>query len=259
MFPKYGDDVRREASMALLGRLSLLTLMVAAILLTVAMTASAQTSPPLQGDQSVLRLSETAQRDVPRDLLRATLAAEATDPDPGKVQADINQRMVGALARIKQIAGITVETAGYSVFRDNSDKPSDKAPPRWHGSQSVTLTGKDFAALLSLIGELQQQGLVVQSLAPDLSREARQAVEDSLTDEALTRLQQRAGRVAGAIGVKLAGFRSLSVGNVNAPPPLIRFREMTAATAMPSPPPVAEPGNAMVSVTATAEFALAPR
>jgi predicted secreted protein len=216
--------------------------------------AVAQTAPlPLPSDQSTLHLSETAQRDVPRDLLRATLAAEATDPDAGKVQSDINQRMSAAMTRIKQIAGVTVETGGYSVYRETPDKQ----PPRWHGSQTVSLTSKDFAALLGLAGALQQQGLVIQSLSPDISREARQSVEDALTDEALTRLKQRADRIATTAGVKLQGIRMLTVGNVNAPPPIIQPMMRMAVSAAPMPPPVAEAGNATVSITATADFALA--
>jgi uncharacterized protein len=221
-------------------------------------SATAQSLPPrpVPNEESVLHLSETAQRDVPRDLLRVTLAAEAIDPDAGKVQSEINQRMSAAMARIKQITGVTVETGGYSVYRETPDKQ----PARWHGSQTVTLTSKDFATLLSLIGTLQQQGLVTQSLTPDISREARQSVEDALTDEALTRLKQRADRIAATAGVKLQGIHSLTVGNVNAPPPIVQpmMRMMAAAAPAPAPPPVAEAGNATVSITAAAEFALAP-
>jgi predicted secreted protein len=227
-----------------------------ALAFTALSSATAQGVPPrpIPNDESILHLSETAQRDVSRDLLRATLAAEATDPDAGKVQSAINQRMSAAMTHIKQVAGVTVETGGYSVYRETPDKQ----PPRWHGSQTVTLTSKDFAALLSLTGTLQQQGLVIQALAPDISREARRSVEDALTDEALTRLKQRADRIAGIAGVKLQGIRTLTVGNVNAPPPIIRpMMRMAATEAAPAPPPVAEAGNATVSITATAEYTLA--
>jgi len=45
---------------------------------------------------------------------------------------------------------------------------------------------------------------------------------------------------------------------VNAPPPIIRpMMRMAAAAPALEQSPVAEPGNATVSVTATAEFALA--
>jgi predicted secreted protein len=230
-------------------------LLLAGVLLIGMPTAQAQTPPP-PSDQTILHLSESAQRDMPRDLLHATLSAEATDSDATKVQGIINQRMAAALVRIKQVPDITTETAGYSVYRDNPDKK----PPVWHGSQSVTVTGKDFAALLTLIGALQQQGLVMQNLSPDLSRDARQSVEDALTNEALTRLQQRADRVATTLGAKVAGIRSLTVGNVNPPAPV--FRAMAMAPGISSSavvPPVAEAGSAEVSVTVQAEIALAPK
>lgn len=244
--------------MKLFGQSARTSLLLAGLALATLATARAQTSPPapaVASDQTILHLSETAQRDVPRDLLRATLSAEASDPDARKVQADINQRMAAALVRIKQVPDITIETTGYSVYRDTPDK----APPRWQGSQSVTLTGKDFAALLSLVGTLQQQGLVMQNLVPDLSREGRQSVEDALTDEALTRLQQRAERVAATLDTKVAGFRTVSVGNVLQPPMPIRPMVMMARSDNAAAPPVAEAGSATVSVTVEADIALAPR
>ncbi len=188
-------------------RIAKAALLFGSFLAVVAPCASAQT--PAGNGQTVLHLSEIAQRDVPRDILHATLAAEASDADAAKVQAAINQRMAGALARIKQVSDLTVVTTGYSVYRDNPDK----MPALWHGSQSVTLTGKDFAALLTLVGTLQQQGLVMQNLSPDLSRDARQSVEDALTNEALTRLRERADRIATTLGDKVSGLRSVNVGN----------------------------------------------
>lgn len=207
-------------------------------------------------DQTILHLTETAQREVPRDILHATLAAEASDADATKVQAAINQRMAAALASIKQVPHIEVQTTGYSVYRDNPNG----APGKWHGSQSVTMTGKDFAALLNLAGTLQQQGLVMQNLSPDISSEARQSVEDVLTNDALMRLQQRAERIAMALNSKVAGLRSVDVGNANPPSPVFRAMAMAApGSSSAMPPPVAEAGSATVSVTVTADIAIAPR
>jgi len=247
--------------------MAIVAAMVGGMLCAVMATAAAQTTaPPVASDQSVLHLSETAQRDVPRDLLRATLAADAFDADPGKLQAVINRRMATALARIKQNPSVTIETGGYNVSREILDKAAlDKGmTPRWHGMQQLTLTDKDFDELLALVGALQQQGLVLQRLTPDLSRGARQAVEDSLTDEALKRLQQRADLVATALGSKVLRFREITVGNVLAPVPIRSFvvagpAQSFAAPAAAAPPPVAEAGSATVSITATAEIVLAPR
>lgn len=111
--------------------------------------AAAQSPPP--GNNSLLHLSETAQRDVPRDRLRADLAVDFTDLDAAKVQAEINRHMAAALTRIKAVPDVAIETNGYSVYQDRSDK----GPQRWHGSQSFALTSKNFAALLVLVGTLQ--------------------------------------------------------------------------------------------------------
>src|SRR5512146_1834058 len=92
--------------------------------------AAAQTAPAA-ANTTVLHLSETAQREVPRDRLRVELAAQAVDANASKVQAEINRRMAAALARIKSAQGIAVETQGYSVYPERSDK----GPTRWHGGQ----------------------------------------------------------------------------------------------------------------------------
>jgi predicted secreted protein len=213
--------------------------------------AAAQTAPA--ATMTVLHLSETAQREVPRDRLRVELAAQAVDANASKVQAEINRRMTAALARIKSVPDIAVETQGYSVYEERNDK----GPTSWHGSQSVAVTGKDFGAVLALVGTLQQDGLIVQGMTPELSREARQAVEDELTDVALQRLRRRADHIAAGLGAKVDMFRDLHIGNA-APPSPVPLRAMMAMKgSAAAPPPVAEAGEATVSVTVSADIALA--
>lgn len=209
-------------------------------------------APPPPSNATILHLSETAERNVPRDRLRVALAAEVTDPDAAKVQAEINRRMSAALPRIKAAPDIALETGGYSVYQDN---PSVSAA-RWHGSQSITLEAADFAKLLALVGSLQQQGLVIKGMAPELSREARQSVEDELTDVALERLRKRAERVAMGLGAKVDAYRNLQIGNAVTPQPLMRGMAIMGKESQPAPPPVAEPGEAPVSVTVQADIAL---
>ncbi len=217
-------------------------------------SAVAQTPTAAVAGGTVLHLTENAERAVPRDMLRADLAAEASDADPTKVQAEINRRMSAALSRIKSVPALSVESGGYSVYQERADK----APPRWRGSQSVAVTGKDFAALLALVGDLQAGGMVVRGLTPGLSPSAQQSVEDELTDIALARLKQRADRVAATLGTKVASYRDLQVGNAQGQRPPMRAMAMAApAAAMPSP--VVEPGEAVVTVTIDANIVLASR
>jgi len=224
-------------------------ILISALLVGIGNASQAQETT-IPANATVLHLSETVERKVPRDRLRAELAVEAVDADAAKVQAEINRRMTAALARIKAVPEITVETNGYNVFEDRSDK----AAARWRGSQSVSLTAKDFAKLLALIGSLQQDGLVMRGLAPDLSREARQAVEDELTDAATTRLQQRADHIAAGLGMRVERLRDLRVGNVAVPPAPLRAMALVGGAA--ATPPAAEPGEATVSVAVEADVML---
>lgn len=222
------------------------------VLPALAGSANAQT-PPAQSNATVLHLTETAERSVPRDRLRVQLAAEVTDADAAKVQGEINRRMSAALARIKAAPDIMLETNGYSVYQENPGK----TPPRWHGSQSIALVAKDFAPLLALVGTLQQDGLVTTGLAPELSRDARQSVEEELTDEALARLKKRADHIAAGLGAKVDIYRDLRIGNAATPQPMMRAMNVTGGISESAPSPVAEPGATVVSVTVQADIALA--
>lgn len=202
---------------------------------------------------TLLHLTETAERSVPRDRLRVVLAAELTDRDAAKVQAEINRRMNKALTRIKATPGIAVDTQGYNVYEERGEH----GPSRWHGSQSLSLTAEDFAKLLTLVGALQQDGLVVKGLAPELSRAARRGVEDQLTDEALARLKARAAHIAARLGAKVESYRELRIGNLGVPPSPLRAMAVMAEARAPLPP-VAEAGEATVSVTVSAEIVLSP-
>ncbi len=218
--------------------------------------ASAQTAAPAAHEENatVLHLTERGERMVARDRLTADLRVEASDGDPARLQAEINRRMSAALEQAKAVAAVTVATGGYSVYQQQS---GSQAPVRWHGSQSLLLASRDPMPLLALAGALQQQGLVLSSLGYELTPEAARSVEDELTSEALSRLRQRAERIAGALGMSVRGLRNVQVGNAEGARP--QSYAMRAYEKMAAPAPVAEPGTATVSVSVSAEVLLAPR
>ena len=55
---------------------------------------------------TVLHLSQTAERNVLRDLLRIDLRVEETGADPLTIQSAINRRMAAALDRAHQVQGV---------------------------------------------------------------------------------------------------------------------------------------------------------
>src|SRR6201987_207073 len=218
--------------------------------IAVALFASAQAlAQDMEQRMTVLHLNQTAERTVIRDLLRIELRVEETGADARSVQAAINRRMAAALDRVKQVQGVRVETASYNV---GEERPKN-GPPRWRGSQSVILTGKDADSMLKLAGALQSDGLSTSSLTYDISPETVRGAEQDLTDEALAALDHRAASIAARMHLAVVRFRDVGVGNAETggrPAPRLAAMAMAA--------PVAEPGEAMVRVTIEAVLLLAP-
>jgi predicted secreted protein len=220
-----------------------------AILFALALPARAAVAP--SDAATLLHLNERAERPVARDQLRAVLRVEASNGDAARLEAEINRRMAAAVQHAKAVAGIGVFTSGYFV----DEQHAKGQPAQWHGSAGLTLTAHDAAALLALTGELQQSGMVMSSLAYELTPDAARPVQDALTAEALNRLRQRADRVAAELGLAVLRLRDVRVNNVGVVQPGAMLMQMRSAAAG-APPPVAEPGEATVSVSVDAEIEL---
>jgi predicted secreted protein len=204
---------------------------------------------PSDQQLTVLHLSQTAERNVLRDLLRIELRVEETGADPLAIQSGINSRMAAALDRAHKIQGVRVETGSYSV---GEERPQS-GPSRWRGTQSLILTGKDADAALKLAGALQSDGLLMSSLVYEASPEIVRGAEEDLTAEAFAALDRRAASIADRMHLAVRGYRDVHVGNAETGGrPIPRF----AAAAMSAP--VAEPGEATIRVTIEAELMLAP-
>jgi len=205
---------------------------------------------PADQQATVLHLSQTAERKVVRDLLHVELRAEETGADPLAIQSAINRRMAAALDRAHQVQGVEVETGTYAV---NEEQPQN-GPARWRGSQSVILIGKDADAVLKLAGTLQSDGLLMSSLGYEISPETVRGAEEDLTAEALAGLDRRAASIADRLHLSVLRYRDLRVGNAETGAgPMPRFAAMAMAA------PVAEPGEAKIRLTVSAELLLGTR
>jgi len=217
--------------------------------------ALAQTPAPARDDGStVLHVGEFAERVLRQDRLSIQLRVEASGPDAGRVQAEINRRMTAALEQARRVPAVRAETRGYWV---NHERPNN-APSRWRGQQMLVLTSTDTAAALALAGGLQQGGLIMSGMNFDLSPEATRAAEDELTAEAIRRLRERIERVAATMSLQVRNIRDLRVGQTGGGPgprPMMMRAEAAGGAA----PPVAEPGETTVRVSVDAEAVLVPR
>jgi predicted secreted protein len=214
--------------------------------LPLAAPALAQPAPA----PTVLHLTQTAETKVVRNLLRVELRVEETAPDALTVQAAINRRMAAALDQARRVLGVSVETGSYEV----GEEEPQHGPAQWRGSQSLILSGSAADAVLKLAGELQAQGLVMSSMAYEVSPETVRGAEQDLTAEALAGLRERAASIADRLHLAVLGYRDLRVGNAETgAPPMPRF---AAALAMPAP--VAAAGEAVIRLSVEAEVLLGP-
>lgn len=196
---------------------------------------------------TILSLSETAEREVTPDLLRAEFTAEASADTAAKAQGQVNAALEKAVAKLKA-AGLLVSTGGYNTWEDqprgNDGKPT--GPARWRANAQLTVSSKDSTKLLETAGSLQQDGLLMQGLGFDVSRELRRSLEDELTKEALARLKIRAELAANALGQSFDGWRQVRVGSGPAPQQPRMMQMAMSAKAMAAP--VAEPGSRTISL-----------
>ena len=210
-------------------------------------------APAQAEDKVLLQLGESAERLVTQDRLRAHLRVELGGNDPRALQGQVNQKMAAALDRAKAVAAVKAETQGYYVYEDKTLKRGQ----RWWGSQSLGLTSMDSGAMLALIGQLQEDGLLVSGLGYELAPETRRKVERELVPEAILRIKDAADTVARSLGLPKAEIVKIRLGDTT--PQMVRGfggPVMALADRAGAPPPVAEPGETTVTVRIEAEVSL---
>jgi predicted secreted protein len=235
---------RRFARIALNAQAVLGALVPLGLVAMAPLPGRAQASEPTG---TILHLTQTAEQKVARDLLRTELRVEEAGADPLALQAAVNRRMGAALDRARQVQGIEVETGSYAV---DEERPPN-GPSRWRASQSLILTGKAADAELKLAGILQSDGLLMSSMSYEVSPETVRGAEEDLTAEALAGLAQRASSIADRVHLSVLRYRDLRVGNAETGgQPMPRFAPMAMAA------PVAQPGEAVIRVSVSAELLL---
>jgi uncharacterized protein YggE len=205
---------------------------------------------------TVLTLSATGSVTVPPDQTVAALQAQASAPTAAQAQDAVNQLMATALSESRATPGVTAVSTDYSVSETdavNNQKPSFQA------TQTLNLTiaapgGAPPDAFTALVGKLQQQGLLLNTLDGQLSAAGADAARRTATTDALHRLQSDAAAIAAALGDKVGDIRTLSIDSGTPGP--IAPRMMMLATA--AAPPQAAPGPVTIQITAEATITLAP-
>jgi predicted secreted protein len=213
---------------------------------------SAPTSP--QGTKLVL--NQTATREVEQDALVAVLTARAGAASVREAQAAVNAAMAAAIDRAAAAEDVRRATGGYRVYQE---RDRNGQPRGWVAEQDLRLTSRDAGPLLELVGTLQANGLVMSGLAYTLSADARKAIENELTIEALAALRTRADRVAEAMAMRVEAIELLRLGGIGDESPVRPMMQARAADVAAVPPPVALPDVETVRLGVDAEIRLSPR
>jgi uncharacterized protein YggE len=209
----------------------------------------------LAASPTVLTLSATGSVTVPPDQMVASLEAQGAAPSAAQAQDEVNRMMASALGQARATAGVTAVTADYTVSETD---PQNSGPPSYQASQTLNLTiaapgGAPPAPFTALVGKLQQQGLLLDTLDGQLSEAGADAARRAATIAALHRLKADAGAIAAALGDKVGDIQTLSIDAGNPGPVAPRMMMMAAAA-----PPQAAPGPVTIQVTAGATITLVP-
>lgn len=221
----------------------------AALLLIGATAASADPAPDPRNRAS---FQVVVTREVENDWATARLTARAEGQDPARVAAEVNERMQRALAIAKKEKGIEVESGGYTT------QPIHDANRivRWQAWQELRLESADVDRLSKLIGQLQSETLQLSGISFSVKRETREALQDSLTLEALRAFRARADLIAKGMGSSGWSLVSVSVGQGGSQPQYYAMRAESDMAMKGAAAPAFEAGKSeiQISVDGTVEL-----
>jgi predicted secreted protein len=210
----------------------------------------------VRAQETILHLAETATIMVPPNELFATLRAEAHHTKSAEAQARVNTLVRDATALAKDAKGIAVSTGAYSVWRIAPTQ--NDWSERWQASQAIRLVGSEPTTLLTLIGQLQSQGLTLAELQWRLTRDTARASRREATNRALAGLRARAEEAAEILGLRFTHFRAVRLDGAE-PVAMPRPALLTTSRTSDATAPIAEPADHPVTAQAQAEAVLLPR
>ena len=213
--------------------------------------AAAQT--PSQSAQAAARpelpqlsLEAAASSDVAQDKVEITLAKEIEGADQAQLSDQLNKVLASTLATAKRNTKVESRSGSYRVWA-NTDRNGKITG--WRGRAELVLESKDFVAASTLAGELSQ-AMAVANINFSLSREAREAEEQRLLQEAAKAFGVRASSAAKAFGFGSYAVKTLDLsgsGTVYSPRPMM-MRAASADAKMAEALPL-EAGKATVTVS----------
>ena len=202
-------------------------------------TAQAQHSPPQAAvsASNVLSLTASASLEVTMDTLSVTMATTREGADAAVVQSQLRQALDAALAEARKAArpkALEVQTGAFSLsprYANPSSRSAATSIVGWTGRAELLIEGRDLPAVSQLVGRLPS--MTVSRVGFELSREARERVEEETTRQAIERFRSRAESHSRQFGFSGYQIREVQVGTAE-PPVMMARAPMMRAAAMPA-------------------------
>ncbi|MBV8092127.1 MAG: SIMPL domain-containing protein [Acetobacteraceae bacterium] len=206
-------------------------------------------SPPSLAGHPLLHLSAVGTSKAEPDELIAGLAATGLSSSPAEAQRQVNARIRKATEVAARASGVELAVQGYSVAM------TEDRPVRWMAQQTLELRAEraDGEALLALVGQLQEAGLVVGQLGWQLSRQNQQHAIEAADVAALEALRSRASIAAQAMGLEVDRFQDVRLDQGTQPLPAVAFGRQASSPAI---PPQSSPQAQEISAIAHADIVL---
>ena len=219
-------------------------LVLVALLLALSLTMSAWAAP------IVVELSAEASQPAANDLIRATVAAEASGTTPAELARQVNGQIADALKTAKAYPGVKTQSGGTTsspIYAKGGKIES------WRMRSELALESSDSAALSELLGRLQQN-LGVSGLVLQPSAATRKKAEDQAMVAAIGAFKARAGVVAETMG-KTYRITQLTV-NTSGRTVQPMVRGAVRAMAVEAVPMPVEAGESQVTATVSGQIEL---
>lgn len=230
-------------------------ILIAALSLSAAVSAQAQTASPPRFEGALVLMTGQAEMDVANDEAFASFYVEVQDADLAKAQSQVNQRVADATAALKRSDPKgEVQSSGYSsvpVYRNDGGRKI----AGWRVRQGVTLRTSDLAGLARTAASAQQHA-ALGGIDFRLSRAAREKVEGELIQRAIANLNARVAAAAQALNVPPARIRAeeLNFGvHQIEPQPVMSMARMAPMAAENVAEPKFEAGRSLQQMTVTAK------
>ncbi len=231
----------------------------AVVALSLAASALAQQSLPLQPAGTLVLMTGAAEVELANDEAVANFFYEAQDADLTRAQSTVNQRVSDGTAALKRAdPKAQIETSGYSSYPVYSSG-SNRTITGWRVRQGVTVRTENLAALAKTVAAAQPT-LALGGVDFRLSKAARDKVEAQLIQLAVANLNSRFTAVGQSMGVPANRIRveeiNFGVREAAPPQPMMMRSAMQSSDAV--APPVFESGRSIERLTVTGKARFLP-